>query len=245
VSEIIHRYPEVSWERLSRQIQWKQGQHTLCVGGTGSGKSTLAGELLPRRSHVAVCVSKGYDEIFDSKYYRDYITYHDWPPKDKDNRVLVWPSNGKTTEETREIKREVFAKMFDRILLVTGGWCISFDEVHYLSESLRLSKHIVDLEEQGRSHHISLWANTQRPAGIPLACYTNASHAFFFLTQEDYDVRRLGSIRNRHTTAKELKANIEQLRLHEFIYIDRYGVIPPCRSIVNIKRPVTSSRKAS
>jgi hypothetical protein len=225
-------------------ITWTQGQHVICVGGTGSGKSTLAGELLPRRSHVAVCVSKGYDEIFDTAYYKDYVTYHSWPPKEKDNRVLVWPSNGKTTGETRAIKYDVFSKMFDRILLHTGGWCISLDETHYLSETLRLSKHIVDLEEQGRSHHISLWANTQRPAGIPLACYTNASHGFFFLTQEDYDVRRLGSIRNRHTSAKELMANIEHLGLHEFVYIDRYGKIPPCRSVVNIKSR-TSMTKTS
>ena len=80
-----------------------------------------------------------------------------------------------------------------------------------------------------------MWNNTQRPAGIPLAVYVNSSHGFFFLTQEEYDVQRLGRMGNKHTHTKELIANISNLDPHEFVYVDKSGRIPPVRSMVIIK----------
>jgi hypothetical protein len=234
------KYPFVAWERLKPAINWKQGQHALAVGGTGSGKSTVAGEFLPRRSQVVVCVSKGMDEIFDGPYYKDYLTKLKWPPGSRDGeRILLRPPNGKTILETRAIKQAVFRRMFDHILLKIGGWCIDVDETHYMCESLGLSREITDILEQGRSARISMWNNTQRPAGIPLATYVNSSHAFLFSSQEEYDVQRLGRMRNKHTNTKEMMANIEALDsfdTHELIYLDRSGKIPPVRSIVKIRK---------
>jgi hypothetical protein len=236
VSDDIRRYKFVPWDKLKPAIQWKQGQHCLAVGGTGSGKSTVAGELLPRRSLVAVLVSKGMDDIFATHYYAEYERISKWPPRRGHDRVLVWPSNGSSIVETRKIKQDVFRKVFDDILLHKGHWCIDVDEEHYMVESLGLGREIVDILEQGRSAHISLWNNTQRPAGIPLATYINTSHAFLFQTQEEYDVKRLGSMRNRHTTPQEMVANIERLDpdAHEFVYLDKTGKIPPVRSIVTV-----------
>lgn len=231
----LRKYPFIAWARLKPAIVWKQGQHALAVGGTGSGKSTLSGEFLPRRKQVVVCVSKGMDEIFEGPYFKDYETIGKWPPKKGVDRVLLRPPNQKTIEATREHKTTVFRHCFDTILLDQGYWCIDIDETHYVCERLKLAGEVADLMEQGRSAFISVWNNTQRPAGIPLAVYVNSMHGFFFLTQEEYDVQRLGRMASKHTTAKELIANIQQLDPHEFVYIDKTGKIPPCRSMVDVK----------
>jgi hypothetical protein len=233
----VKRYPFVPWDRLKPHFAagWKQGKHVLTVGGTGSGKSTLAGEMLPRRALVVVCVSKGMDEIFEGPYYSDYETIQKWPPKKEQQRVLLRPANGKSIAETRVNKQGVFRKMFDDVLLHRGHWCIDVDEEHYMCESLKLEQEVTDILEQGRSAGISMWNNTQRPSGIPLATYINSSFAAFFRTQEEYDVKRIGKMRNKHTTPIELMANVERLDDHEFVFSDASGRIPPCRSIVVVK----------
>jgi hypothetical protein len=230
----LRRYPFVAWERLKPVIKWHQGQHVFCCGGTGTGKSTVAGEFLGRRSQVVVCVSKGMDEIFEGPYYKDYETLGAWHPG-KHTRILLRPANQRTLKETREHKRKVFAEMFDNVLLVRGNWCVDVDETHYMSKTLSLRDEITDMLEQGRSAGISMWNNTQRPADIPLAIYVNSSHAFLFQAQEDYDLQRLANLGNKHTTAREMRANLDVLdsfSTHELVYLDRTGVIPPVRTIV-------------
>lgn len=239
----LRRYPFVAWERLERAIVWDQGQHVLTVGGTGTGKSTVAGKFLNRRTQVVVCVSKGMDEIFDHPPYNAYDTIKLWrPPRPKRDdptlHLILRPENQRTLRDTQAHKTKVFAEAFDNILLVRGNWCIDIDETHYMSDTLGLKREITDLLEQGRSAGISLWNNTQRPAGIPVATYVNSSHAFLFQCQEEYDLARLARMGNKHTTLKEMQANLDVLdsfKHHEFIYLDRTGVIPPVRSIVQLR----------
>jgi len=226
----------------------------FCCGGTGSGKSTVAGEFLNRRAQVVVCVSKGKDPIFDESPYSSYPIIRKWPPprgrpgKPPPPRVMLWPANQGTLKETKLHKTAVFQECFDDILLVRGNWCIDIDETHYASETLKLAGEITDLMEQGRSAGISMWNNTQRPAGIPLSIYVNSHLAFLFQTQEEYDVDRLKRLRNKHTTMQELVYNLDLLdsiETHEFVFLDRSGKIPPVRSIVSKKgsRPSGKTRK--
>lgn len=242
---VLRTYPFVAWERLKPAISWKQGQHVLSCGGTGSGKSTVAGEFLPKRSQVVVAVSKGRDPIFETSPYDGYPIIPEWPPprgrpgKPAPTHVLLWPENKQTLKATKEHKTAVFQKMFDDILLVRGNWCIDVDETHYMSDTLKLGGEIADILEQGRSAGISMWNNTQRPAGIPLAVYVNSAHAFLFQSQEEYDVDRLKRLKNKYTTSAELAFNLDKLdsiETHEFVYIDRSGRIPPVRSIVEKRR---------
>ncbi len=238
--KVFRTYPFVPWRRLKAAIRWPQGMHVLTVGGTGSGKSTVAGEFLPKRSLVVVCVSKGHDDIFDGPYYRDYEKITKWPPRDsRIKRALLWPPNLKTIPDTDLNKTKVFSHMFNDVLLRRGHWCIDIDETHYMCEMLKLERHVAAMMEQARSHYISMWNNTQRPSSIPLAVYVNSGMFFFFQSQEEYDLRRLGAITNKHTGKDELKFNLEKLdsiNTHELVFLDRTGRIPPVRTVVELKR---------
>jgi hypothetical protein len=252
--KLLRQYPFVAWERLKPSILWRQGQHVFSCGGTGSGKSTVAGEFFPRRSQVVVCVSKGMDEIFEGPYYSDYVTHGRWNPGRRyklgrefgkaPDRILLRPGNARDIVGTRAVKKAIFQRMFDDVLLHRGKWCVGIDEEHYMCSALGLEREITDMLEQGRSALISMWNNTQRPSDIPLATYVNSSHGFLFSSQEEYDVKRLGRMRNKHTTAPEMMYNIERLDsfdTHEFVYLDRTGKIPPVRSIVSRKRMVKNA----
>jgi hypothetical protein len=185
------------------------------------------------------------DDIFEGPYYNDYETIRTWKPG-KHQRVLLRPANQKTLAETRKHKQQVFAEMFDNVLLVRGNWCVDVDETHYMSKTLGLRDEITDMLEQGRSAGISMWNNTQRPADIPLSIYVNSTHAFLFQAQEDYDLQRLANLGNKHTNAQEMRVNLDALdsfKTHEFVYLDRTGVIPPVRSIVTKKGTKNVARK--
>jgi hypothetical protein len=192
------------------------------------------------------------DPIFEGPYYSDYETIETWPPprsrpgKPSPTRVLLRPKNQKSLRLTADHKKAVFQGMFDDVLLHRGNWCVDIDETHYMSSTLGLRPEITDMLEQGRSAGISMWNNTQRPADIPLAIYVNSHHAFLFQAQEDYDVQRLAGLGNKHTNPKEMRANLDLLdsfETHEFVYLDRTGVIPPVRSIVAKKGSPRGTRK--
>jgi DNA helicase HerA-like ATPase len=68
------------------------------------------------------------------------------------------------------------------------------DEVSYLCRRLRLEDALLDIWEQGRSNRVSLVAATQRPAWVPLALYSAASHLFLWRTNDARDLARIGGL---------------------------------------------------
>ena len=89
--------------------------------------------------------------------------------------------------------RKVFGQAFKSIYK-SGGWTIWADEMRYLADHLGMKKRLTLLYVAGRSNNISLIANTQRPAWVPLEAYSQAGHLILFRTGDERDLIRIGSL---------------------------------------------------
>jgi hypothetical protein len=183
--------PFVPWAEFARRFVWYQGEHVTLVGPTGAGKTTLALELLKRRRWRAILATKPKDDTLRGLEADGYTILREWPPPAFAERVVLWPAIDRREFKLRQ--RAVFRRALDSIY-EAGAWAIYADELTYMIQTLRLGPAFVDLWQQGRSLGVSLVASMQRPAWVPLAAYSQASHLFFWRANDERDLRTIGGI---------------------------------------------------
>lgn len=219
------KYPREAWAQHLKSLQWKQGEHMLISAPTGAGKTTIASKLLEKRANVIFFVSKLQDPIFREEF-KQYKRLTDWPkhgPKSYDNRILLWPKQGKTLEETLEIQREIFSKAIEHIAK-EGKRTLVIDESLYMTDQryMGLHKEIGMLHYFGRSAGITMVDLTQRPAWIPKIIYSSVTHAYIAKTRDKQDTERLSDLGG--VDAKEIALNLTTLPTrHDYVYINPLG----------------------
>jgi energy-coupling factor transporter ATP-binding protein EcfA2 len=205
----------VSWEEFSSVMDWKQGEHVTLLGHTGSGKTTLARAILPMREHTLIFATKPRDESLDLFKREGYTVARAWPIDSRVyKKVVFWPKIERTEDVVTQVTE--IQKCLSSVYR-SGGWCVYFDEVRYLSDTLGLKPLIEMLWLQGRSLKVSVVAGTQRPAWVPLEAYSQATHLFMWRDRDETNLRRLqgiGSIDHR-----ELKEMVRELPLHDVLYV--------------------------
>lgn len=217
------RYPTWEWPKLLRQLQhdWKIGEHVAVVGPTGVGKTTMLARILPIRRYVVVFVTKTKDPTI-SNDFRGYERIRSWPPRVFQDRMLLWPTPGKTIRETVGIQRDTFRTALDRIFN-DEQWCVVFDEQHYMCTTLGLEQENAMFLHQGRSSGLSVVNGTQRPAWVPVVTYSAATHAFVWRTTYRADLQRLAELGG--IDQQELKREMLSLTKHQFLYVNtRKGI---------------------
>jgi AAA domain len=226
------------WADHLTNLPWRQGEHILIAAPTGSGKSRLAADVVEKRGHVVNFITKTKDPLFSGVIYKDWVRAFDWLPgksfKPWDNRVLLWPKELETMKATRDNQEEVFSRALEDINK-RGGWCLVFDELHYMSDPhfLGLASEIAILHHMGRSNNISLVSLTQRPAWIPKIIYSSVSHAYIGRTRDQADLKRLADLGG--IDGKLIAQAVSELPTrHDFLYVNPMGDKDPV--IVNIAK---------
>lgn len=191
----------------------------------------MAARTLARdRRFVGVLGTKPRDDEMDAYLDEGYIRVYDWPPPAKalrpndagEVRVVLWPKI--TTPEQIIGHRPVYAR-FLRSALADGGWTIVADEGLWLSarDGLNLGPQLSAVAYTGRSSHVTLLMLMQRPRGVPVHCWTNASHAFLWKVANTNDMRELASLGTYPPPDVVLALQQGFASEHEFLYL-------PCRA---------------
>jgi hypothetical protein len=203
-----------------QSLDWRQGEHVTFVGPTHAGKSTLAAHLLDLREYVVVVATKPKDPIVAEFERRGYYVVRSWPPpepRDLFSKVVFWPKISSMADIKRQrlAIRTALADMFK-----AGGWAIYLDEGKYVLDYLRLGSYADVIWQQGRTQDLSFIIGTQRPAWIPLNAYSQATHLFFWQTNETRDIQRMAEL--SPLTRQELEGVMQSLSedRHSFVYVN-------------------------
>lgn len=218
--------PVVPWDTWypGFRSRWAPGQHCFFDGPTGSGKTVACRVLARNRLYVVVLGTKPRDPEMDAYIADGFVRIEDWPPTPKQLKpqpdgsvhLILWPKI-KTRQDLRRF-RPVYARFLDDAQ-VKGGWTIVADEGHWLSSrsGLFLSDHLEAIAYGGRSADVTLMLLAQRPRGIPIHAWTNASHLFIWHGGNTDDQRELASLGTH--PPREVQAAVQQLEGFDFLYL--------------------------
>lgn len=206
---------KIQYQEFLRRFrkQWEQGEHVLISGPTGSGKTYIAEDIKDLRSWLVVIASKKSDETLDG--YKGFKKKEKWPPEWNEKLILFWrkPRNIEDLQGMREAIYEVLSDVF-----LVGGWSVYFDDLAFISGTLRMDKQLRMMYTQVRSNNTSLIASVQRPKRVPIECISQSKYILLFPTQDDKDVETVAQYSGQDT--RRLKYRVSQLGEHEFLFIE-------------------------
>ena len=177
------------------QVLFKRGQRAFFVGMTGSGKTFLATDFLERawsRVPQVVIDPKGTFEGHGAVTW-EYLSDlpRDWERqirrirRPKHLRVVIRP------ELLDDMRRNATLNSIYQRVFAEGNCLIYLDEVEQLCYGNRAHISLTNLVKLGRQKLITVWAGTQRPAGVPRMFFSESDHLFTFYLVDEEDRKRI------------------------------------------------------
>lgn len=191
--------------------EWKPGEHIGIIGPTGSGKTYIARDLLGIRKRAVVIATKSKDKTLDGY---TFDKYNSWPPDYATRYVLLW-KKAKRLGDYLQQQALIYNTLDD--IYRHGSWAIYFDDLYYISETLRLKRAIQMLYTQVRSQEVSLIASMQRPRWVPLEAVSQTSYLITFQIRDHFDVERAAG--GMGIDRKQFAAAIKSLGQYEFLLV--------------------------
>lgn len=173
----------------SFRARWRQGEHVALIGPTGSGKTGLASDLLAIRAYVVALAVKRHDDTLGM--FQGYKILKRWPPEYGQKHVILWvkpQSLGDTL-----VQRDRIMRALDNIYHA-GGWCVYFDDLSYIADTMKIRMPIVVFLNQGRSSGISAVCATTRPRKVPTEAFNQCRHVIAFQFDDKEEVKRIAEI---------------------------------------------------
>jgi hypothetical protein len=226
-AEFTRAAPRIPWDKFIRDsFQPQPGEHVTILGSTGKGKSNLMNHLLPKWPYTVVLGTKAQDETMSRLASQGYVVWQKWKalPAEQYPRRVIWPKPGKISEMV-DRQQEVFTDVIEHVYAEGGrpkerpiGWAIAIDELWWFTHMLKMEKMLRVILQHARSSGITLIGATQRPAFIPTEFYSQPTHLFFFATQDDNNLQKVGDINaGNKRLIRDLVSNLEQ---YQVLYVN-------------------------
>ena len=220
-------------EFITERWEYKPGEHVTFLAPTQTGKTTLKFELfretLNKQLKAVSLIMKPKDPVPES--YRKLLKFDridHWPPSrfrqwiKNPHGWMLWPSHTfDPAIDNKTLKRE-----FRKAIL----WCykqgnviLDIDEILGVADELGLDDELVTVWSRGASMGCGQWGGSQRPSGIPLHGYSQASHLFLGHTTDKRDRDRLRDISGIGIDPDAIADEVERLGEHEWLYIRKRG----------------------
>lgn len=193
--------------------RWKQGQHLTISAPTGMGKTYLASDLLTFRKYVIAITTKKTDKTLTR--YSDYYKIKKWKTLYGENSLLFNPQPKELGDFTHQ-RIEIYKCLSEAFL--SGGWTVYFDDLVYISNTLKLKEVVQMLYTQARSNNITLVASIQRPFWVPIECISQSKYVIILKTHDKKDIDRLAE--GTGIDKKELQSLVENLDGYSFLFIE-------------------------
>lgn len=173
----------------SFRVRWRQGEHVAVIGPTGSGKTGLAADLLMIRSYVVALAVKRHDDTLGM--FKGYKILRKWPAEYGQKHVILWVKPKSLGDVL--IQRGRILAALDNIY-EAGGWCVYFDDLSYIADTMHIKMPIVVFLNQGRSSAISAVCATTRPRKVPTEAFNQCRHVVAFKFDDSEEVKRVAEI---------------------------------------------------
>lgn len=212
------------------EVFWcRPGEHLTALAPNGGGKTVLCYELAeqvisPKFPAISLVMKPRDKEVTAWAKRLRFRTVRHWPPMPspwaaKPPGWVLWPKHSfDPAKDDPMLWREFRAAIIDSYK--RGNRLLFADEILGLTD-LGLERELNAVWTRARTMGTSLWGASQRPSGIPLHAYAQASHIFLGVTPEERDVKRYTEIGG--VDAKLVKTVVMGLQRFQFLYIRRYG----------------------
>lgn len=196
-------------------------EHLEILGPSGSGKSYFQNFILKeraakRKSHITIIVTKNQDRTSSEMGWP--ITDR-FPPRGKNmEQHILWIKREGLGPDAIERQADRLYLVMQQLMVADANRIVVFDEIAYVHNVLGLKTELGTFFREGRSHGLTVVANTQRPVGTDRTMHSETSWIVAFKPKDEDDAERCAQLFGNRKFYKDVLMSLNKEKYEFLIY---------------------------